>query len=91
MKILLLFLLCCTLISYFIYRREVTPVPPLLSKRVAGKPLPLKTGGAPGLDNPLYYLVADDGTRAEVGPSTYAATAVGDWYASREWQEGARS
>jgi len=33
----------------------------------------------------VYYLVAEDGTVAEVGLSDYARTNVGDKYASYNW------
>ncbi|AWM35127.1 hypothetical protein [Hymenobacter nivis] len=89
MKILLIFLLCSALISYYIYWCERTPVPPLVAKRVAEKPVPVATTGARNLDNPCYYLVADDGSYAEVGPTAFARTEVGDQYASREWRGGA--
>ncbi|OGX83206.1 hypothetical protein [Hymenobacter coccineus] len=86
MKILLIFLLCSALISYYIYWREWAPVPPLVAKRVAEKPAPVATAGPRNIDNPCYYLVADDGSYAEVGPTTFACIAVGAQYASREWQ-----
>jgi hypothetical protein len=88
MKILLIFLLCSALISYYIYWCERAPVPPLVAKRVVEKPTPVATAGPLNLDNPRHYLVADDGSYAEVGPTTFARTDVGDQYASREWQGG---
>ncbi|TPG72020.1 hypothetical protein [Hymenobacter nivis] len=88
MKILLIFLLCSALISYYIYWREWAPVPPLVAKRVAEKPVPVVTAGPRNLDNPCYYLVADDGSYAEVGPTAFTRTEIGDQYASREWRGG---
>lgn len=88
MKILLIFLCCCAFAAYLIYRAEVAPVPPLVCKRVAEKPVPVETSGARNLDNPLFFLVADDGSYVEVGPTTYRRTEAGDWYASREWRPG---
>ena len=90
MKVLLFFLLLCACLSYFIYRHEAVPVPPLVSKRVAEKPLPVATKGEHNIDNPLFHLVADDGTYVEVGPTTYARTKVGEEYASREWKGSVR-
>lgn len=86
MKILLIFLLCSAFISYYIYRCEWAPVPPLVAKRVAEKPVPVATAGPRNLDNPRHYLVADDGCYAEVGPTTFARAQVGKPYASREWR-----
>lgn len=88
MKILLIFLCCCAFVTYLIYRAEAAPVPPLVSKRVAEKPVPGETDGARGLGNPPFFLVADDGSYVEVGPTAYRRTEAGDWYASREWQKG---
>ncbi|MGI4885133.1 MAG: hypothetical protein ACRYFR_09265 [Janthinobacterium lividum] len=89
MKILLIFLLCSALISYYIYWCEWAPVPPLVAKRVAEKPTPVVNAGPHNLDNPRHYLVADDGSYAEVGPTAFARARIGEPYASREWRGGA--
>ncbi|WP_157886835.1 hypothetical protein [Hymenobacter sp. PAMC 26628] len=71
--------------SCFIFWYEWVPVPSLIAKCVAEKPVPMAAAGPRSLDNPRYYLVADDGTYVEVGPTTFAHLQIGELYASREW------
>lgn len=85
MQFLLIFVLCSALISCYIYWCEWAPVPPLVAKCVAEKPVPVATAGPRNLDSPRCYLVADDGSCAEVGPTTFARVQIGESYASREW------
>ncbi len=86
MQILLIFFLCSSFTGCYIFWHEWAPVPSIVVKCVAEKPVPMDTEGPHNLDSPRYYLVADDGTYVEVGPTTFSHVQIGEPYASREWR-----
>lgn len=73
-------------------QNNVTPPP--ISKKIVGKASPVeqRMGFDPFDNHPLrqksetvFYLVAEDGTVAEVGLSTYTTTQIGSNYATHYW------
>lgn len=89
MKTFLITLLCFGLAFGFIYYIESQPVPPLRTKRVAEKLMPVERAGSSSYSQTVYYLLADDGSHVEVGMGTYARTKVGQLVSSRGWKGGA--